>query len=205
MKLDKLQTYYIIAISVIVLDQLVKYLVHQYMVPGEIGEIHLLGEYFKLHYTTNPGMAFGIELGGDYGKVLLSSFRLIAICGIGWFITKLFKEGAHKGFLLCISFIFAGAVGNLVDSMFYAFLDPINLQVDGAPFAFLHGKVIDMFYIDIAQGYFPDWVPIWGGDYYAFWPIFNVADASIFVSVIVILFRQKKFFDKKPSEEKGVL
>ena len=198
MKNLKLTHYFLIAFTVIVIDQIVKYLIHINMYEGQ--SITVFGDWFKINYVTNPGMAFGITLGGAYGKVILTVFRLGAMVGIAWYIYSLIKKNAHAGFILCIAFILGGAVGNLVDSVIYALLD-VNLLVSSydlggtpAPFALFHGKVIDMFYLDIISGYYPDWVPFIGTNYYSFWPVFNIADASIFCSVIVILIKQKSFF-----------
>jgi len=203
MKNLKLNHYFLIALGVIVIDQVVKYLIHQTMYEGE--SIKVLGDWFKINYVTNPGMAFGIKLGGAYGKVILSVFRLIAMFAIGFYIKGLYQKRAHSGFILCVAFILGGAVGNLVDSMFYALLDSnlivssIDLAGNPAPFSLFHGKVIDMFFIDIASGRYPESWPIIGGDWYSFWPVFNVADSAIFCSVIVILVKQKAFLDDKKS------
>jgi len=183
--------YYLIAIAVIVLDQVVKLLVHFNMDMGAMGEIHLIGDVFKLHYTLNPGMAFGVELGSNYGKIILTTFRLIAIGGIAWYLSQLISRNSHRGFLICLALILGGAVGNVVDSIFYGvYLEnaPYN-----APTPWFNGQVIDMFYLDIWEGLLPHWVPILGGKYYSIWPIFNVADSSIFTGVTLILIFQKTF------------
>jgi len=198
MKNFKLIHYFLIALGVIAIDQVVKYYIHQTMYEGE--SFTVIGDWFKINYVTNPGMAFGITLGGAYGKVVLTLFRLGAMFGIGWYIKSLLDKKANPGFILCIAFILGGAVGNLVDSVFYGLLDPnliVNAAENGgssAPFALFNGKVIDMFYLDIISGYYPKDLPIIGGDYYSFWPVFNIADAAIFCSVIVILIKQKVFF-----------
>ncbi len=205
MKNFKLTHYFLIALGVILIDQLVKYFIHQNMYEGE--SITVFGDWFKINYVTNPGMAFGITLGGSYGKVILTVFRLFAMIGIAWYIKTLITNKSHTGFILCVAFILGGAVGNLVDSVVYGFFDT-NLIVTAfenggveAPFALFHGKVIDMFYLDIISGYYPDWLPLMGGDYYSFWPVFNIADAAIFCSVIVIMIKQKVFFVEENNEE----
>lgn len=197
----KLHHYFLITLGVILLDQIVKLLVYQNMALENAGEIKVLGDWFKLHYTTNPGMAFGLKIPGQYGKVILSLIRVGAMFGIGWYISHLYKKDTHPGFLLCIALILGGAIGNLVDSIFYGLLDP-SLLVNAAPIKLFHGQVIDMFYFDIAKGYFPDWVPIWGNSYYAFWPIFNIADSAIFIAVCIILVWQKRFFMKEEEQRK---
>ena len=199
-----------ISLGVIALDQLVKYLMYQNMFE-EVQPV--FGNWFKLHYTTNDGMAFGLEIPGNYGKVFLSSFRLVAMFGIAYYMVSLFKKGGPVGLQICIALVFGGAIGNLVDSMFYGLISD-NLLVKFSemdefgvyhevmpPFRLFHGRVIDMFYIDIASGYYPDWVPIMKNKYYNFWPIFNVADASIFVAVIFIAIKQKKYFKEEKKLE----
>jgi len=185
--------YFGITLLVIIIDQAVKMWVHYEMDFGTVGQIKVFGDWFKLHYTTNPGMAFGMELGTEYGKVMLTSFRLIAMFGIGYYLYHIIRKQAHVGYIVCIAMILGGAVGNLIDSVFY------GVWLNNAPYnattPWFHGQVVDMFYIDIWEGYIPEWVPLWGGSYTALWPIFNIADASIFVGVLIILIFQKRFFD----------
>lgn len=190
--------YFGIALFVIALDQAVKMLVHFEMDFGTPGQIPVFGDWFKLHYTTNPGMAFGMELGSEYGKMILTSFRLVAMVGIGYYLHYIIQKKNHPVYILCISMILGGAIGNLVDSVFYGvWLDnaPYN-----APTPWFHGQVVDMFYFDIWEGYIPEWVPLWGGSYTALWPIFNIADASIFIGVAIILIFQNRFFPEKKEE-----
>ncbi len=190
--------YFGIAFLVIAIDQAVKMLVHFQMDFGTPGQIPVFGDWFKLHYTTNPGMAFGMELGSEYGKMILTSFRLVAMVGIGYYLVHIIEKKNHPVYLLCIAMILGGAIGNLVDSIFY------GIWLDNAPYnaptAWFHGQVVDMFYFDIWEGYVPEWVPLWGGSYTALWPIFNVADASIFVGVAIILVFQNRFFPEKKVE-----
>jgi signal peptidase II len=190
--------YFGIALLVIAVDQVVKMWVHFEMDFGTPGQIPVFGDWFKLHYTTNPGMAFGMELGSEYGKMILTSFRLVAMVGIGYYLHYIIEKKNHPVYILCISMILGGAIGNLVDSVFYGvWLDnaPYN-----APTPWFHGQVVDMFYFDIWEGYIPEWVPLWGGSYTALWPIFNIADASIFVGVGIILIFQNRFFPEKKEE-----
>jgi signal peptidase II len=197
--------FYLLALSIIILDQVVKILVYNFMELGSNGEIKLIGDLFKLHYTLNPGMAFGIELGSIYGKLILSVFRIIAVTGISIYLYKMIKDGQPQGLLWAIAAILGGAIGNVIDSTFYGVV--FNNAPYNAPTPWFHGQVIDMFYIDIWEGYLPDWIPLVGGEYYAFWPIFNVADASIFLSVLYILIFQKKLIKEKSNpvyEEKEV-
>ncbi|GAB3653241.1 lipoprotein signal peptidase [Echinicola sediminis] len=193
--------YFGITFLVILIDQAVKLLVHTEMDMGSAGQIKVLGDWFKLHYTTNPGMAFGMELGSDYGKLILTSFRLVAMVGIGYYLYYLINKKVHAGYIVCIAMILGGAIGNLVDSVFYGIW--LNNAPATATTPWFHGQVVDMFYIDIWEGFIPDWVPLWGGSYTALWPIFNIADASIFIGVVLILLFQKKFFAESHKEEKN--
>lgn len=199
----KYSKYYLIALAVIMLDQLVKMLVHFNMEMGLAGQIPIFGNWFKLHYTTNPGMAFGMQIGLEHGKLILSVFRLFAMVGIGYYLYYLIKKGVHPGLLTCVALILGGAIGNVIDSTFYGVF--LNNAPYNAPTPWFHGQVIDMFYIDIWEGRVAEWVPIWGGEYMALWPIFNVADASIFVGVAIILIFQKKFFiDPEVPQKKNI-
>lgn len=184
--------YYLLALFIIVLDQAVKLLVHYNMDMGLAGQIPVFGDWFKLHYTLNPGMAFGLQLGSEYGKLFLTVFRLFAMVAIGFYLYFLAKKKVHPGLLWCVALILGGAIGNVIDSTFYGVL--LDNAPYGSPTPWFHGQVVDMFYIDIWEGRVANWVPVFGGDYMALWPIFNIADASIFVGVTFILLMQKKFF-----------
>lgn len=184
--------YYLISLGVIALDQIVKMVVHFNMELGSRGQIKIFGDWFKLHYLTNPGMAFGMEIGIEHGKLVLTLFRLAAMFAIGYYLFLLYQKQSNSGLLICIAMILGGAIGNLVDSIFYGvWLD--NAPFD-APMPWFYGQVVDMFYIDIWEGRIADWVPILGGDYMALWPVFNVADASIFMGITFILIFQKRYF-----------
>lgn len=187
----KYYKYYLLSLVVIIIDQIVKMLVHYNMELGE--EFSVFGDWFKIHYTENPGMAFGIQINWEYGKLLLTFFRLFAMVAIGYYIYLLARKHVYEGLIWCVALILAGAIGNVIDSTFYGvFLDNAPASVSTPWF---HGKVVDMFYIDIWSGYVADWVPVWGGKHLFLWPIFNIADASIFVGISIILIRQKKFFE----------
>ncbi|MFD1467975.1 lipoprotein signal peptidase [Hymenobacter caeli] len=187
--------FFLLALLVIGIDQLSKWAVHTYMQPGMPGEIPLLGHWLKLHYTLNPGMAFGVELPPPYGKILLSGFRLLAVGGLSWYIVKLCRERAAAGFIACMALILGGAVGNLVDSIFYGLL--YKNAPFGAPTPWFHGQVIDMIYVDIYEGFLPQSWPLLGGKYVSLWPIFNIADSSIFIGVALILLNQSRFFQQE--------
>lgn len=186
-----------IALAVIVIDQVVKLWVAGNMQLGE--EIRIFDDWFKLHYTLNEGMAFGATLGGSYGKLLLTTFRIIAMVAIAYYLIHAVKKQMPRGLQICVALILGGAVGNLIDSVFYGVW--LNNAPLHAPTPWLYGQVVDMFYIDIWEGYVPEWVPLIGGDYMALWPIFNVADAAIFVGVALILIFQKRFFGDQGTPE----
>jgi signal peptidase II len=180
----------LLSLLLIVIDQASKLLVHYYMEPGFSGQIALIGNWLKLHYVLNPGMAFGMQLGHEYGKLFLTLFRLIAMFAIGWYLVHLARSGATKGLLWALSLILAGAVGNVIDSTFYGVL--LKNAPYGSPTPWFHGQVIDMIFVDFWEGFIPDWVPLWGGQYYST-PIFNIADSCIFVGVCSILIFQGSF------------
>lgn len=194
----KYAKYFLLTFFLIALDQAVKLLVHFNMEMGIAGQIEVFGDWFKLYYTLNPGMAFGMQFGSEYGKLGLSLFRLVAMFFIAYYLYKLAKEKTHPGVLWSMAAVLAGAIGNLIDSIFY------GVWLDNAPYnaisPWFHGQVVDMFYIDIWEGRVADWVPLWGGDYISLWPIFNIADAAIFCGVAVILIFQKKFFKAVKNE-----
>lgn len=190
--------YFLLSVALIAFDQTVKMLVHHYMSPGFAGQISVVGNWLKLHYVLNPGMAFGMQLGYEYGKLILSVFRLVAMVGIGYYLVYLAQRGAPNGLLWAMAMILAGAVGNVIDSTFYGVL--LGNAPYGAPTPWFHGQVIDMIFFDIWEGFIPEWVPIWGGSYYST-PIFNIADSCIFIGVCLILFFQRRFFGEPPIED----
>ena len=187
--------YYLVALLVIAIDQLSKWAVHTYMQPGMPGEVPVFGDWFKLHYTLNPGMAFGFELPPPYGKVVLTVFRIVAVTGISYYIYRLWKERAPQGLLICIALILGGAIGNLIDSIFYGII--YHNAPAGSPTPWFFGQVIDMLYADIYEGFLPAAWPLIGGKYVSLWPIFNIADSSIFIGVALILLFQGKFFKQE--------
>jgi signal peptidase II len=182
---------FLAATFIILADQILKTWVRAHMYLGQ--EIHLLGNRGMLHYTENNGMAFGMEFGGDLGKLALTLFRIGAVVGIGYGLIHLIKHKYHRGLIMNVAFIFAGALGNIIDSTFY------GLVYHYAPL--FHGRVVDMLYFPLISGNFPAWVPIWGGqDFIFFRPVFNLADASISVGVILILIYQKHYFKHQTAE-----
>lgn len=194
----KVYRYFFIAFVVILIDQTSKLLIHEHMYLHQ--EIHVIGDWFRLHYLLNPGMAFGIRWNNEFGKLALTIFRIGAMVGIGYYLFKMAKRDAHTGFLWCMGLILGGAIGNVIDSTFYGVL--LGNHPTDSPTPWFHGQVIDMLYFPIFHFYWPDWVPIKGGEYFEFFsPVFNIADSSIFIGVVVILIFQRKFFKAHESHE----
>ncbi len=193
----KYYKYFILTIAVIAFDQFTKMLVYTNMNLYE--EFNVLGEWFRIHFILNEGIAFGMKLNWPYAKVVLTLFRLVASVGGVYLLVKYAKKGMHPGALWAGALILAGAVGNLIDSLFYGiWLD--NAPYD-APFALFNGQVIDMLYFPLFEFTWPSWMPIVGGQYFHFFnAIFNVADSSIFIGVVILLIFQKRFFpENKPT------
>lgn len=165
-------------------------------------EFHIAGDWFIIHFTENNGMAFGMEFAGEYGKLFLSVFRILAVTGIGWYLVSLIKSKAHPVLISSLAFIFAGAMGNIIDSSFYGVLfsssefQMAQFLPDGGGYSsLLHGKVVDMLYFPIFKGVLPEWIPFWGGDYFVFFrPVFNIADSSITIGVALIIIFQSVIF-----------
>jgi signal peptidase II len=194
--------YYILSLFIVLVDQISKLMVHLNMDLGE--EIQVLGDWFRLHYVLNPGIAFGLQFDFIYGKLMLSIFRILAAAGIAYYLYFLAKRKTHNSLLISLSLILAGALGNVIDSTFYGVI------LDNAPGSavspWFHGQVIDMLYFPLFNGTFPEWLPIWGSQGFQFFrPVFNIADASIFVGVTFILVMQKRFVLAEPSSHGEVV
>jgi len=193
----------IIIFLILVADQVLKIWVKTTMALGD--EFVVFEDWFTLHFVENNGMAFGFEFAGEYGKMFLSIFRIIAVIAIGWYLFKLAKQkDIPFGFIVSISLIFAGAIGNIIDSLFYGMIFEHSYGQVSAIFpegggyeGFLHGKVVDMLYFPVIKGFYPTWFPFWGGqDFIFFRPVFNIADSAITTGVLILILFQKKFFKK---------
>jgi signal peptidase II len=166
-------------------------MVHHFMYLHE--EVKVIGDWFRLHYLLNPGMAFGIRWQNEFGKLTLTVFRIAAMIGIAFYLHRMSKRSAHSGFLICMALILGGAVGNVIDSTFYGVL--LNNHPLDSYTPWFHGQVIDMLFFPMVDFYWPEWIPIIGGDYFLFFsPVFNIADSCIFIGVICILVFQRRFF-----------
>lgn len=195
-----------IVFAVLLIDQSIKIWVKTHMYLGEAYKVS--GDWFYLHFVENPGMAFGLQLSdGEWGKLVLSIFRLLAVAGIGYYLWTLFKKKNRPLLIVCVALIFAGALGNILDSVFYGKIFNTSDQWDqnvaelfpkeGGYAGFLHGQVVDMFYFPVLSGRFPDFVPFWGGEDFVFFrPVFNIADAAISVGVFLLIVFQRRLFGK---------
>lgn len=195
---------------VLALDQALKIWVKTQMNYGD--EIRILGlDWALIHFVENNGMAFGISLGGVYGKLALSMFRIIAVGFLIYYLRLLLRANVSMGLLVSFALILAGALGNILDSAFYGMIfseSPYHgglaelFPEEGGYAGFLHGKVVDMLYFPIINTYLPEWVPYWGGTHFMFFkPVFNIADLSITLGVINILLFQRSFFSGPSTEE----
>lgn len=166
-----------------------------------LGQEHVITDWFIIHFTENVGMAFGMSFGGEWGKLALSLFRILAVAAIGYYLWTVAARGARSMVIVSLSLVFAGALGNIIDSTFYGILFSDSyghvasvLPQEGGYASLLHGRVVDMFYFPLFEGTFPNWVPKVGGDRFLFFnAIFNIADAAITVGMALIILFQKQF------------
>jgi signal peptidase II len=200
---------------VLLIDQTVKIWIKTNLAYGDEQLIFGL-TWARIHFVENEGMAFGITLGGDYGKLALSLFRIAAVGFLFYYLRLLIRSNATSGLVACFALILAGAIGNILDSAFYGLIfseTPYHSRevatlfpTEGGYASFLHGKVVDMFYFPMFEGVFPSWFPFWGGENFLFFrPVFNVADASITVGVVSLLLFYRGFFAGQTSQPEAVV
>ena len=190
----------IIIAAILIVDQIIKIEVKTNM---SLGEALRITDWFYIEFIENNGMAYGMTF---INKLVLSLFRMFAICGIGWYLWRVVKSGLFsKGYIVCLSMVLAGAAGNLIDCLFYGLIFNASTPFNVAHFVpfgegystFLHGRVVDMFYFPIIHTQWPDWVPVWGGDDFVFFsPVFNFADSCISVGVVLLLLFFRKDLER---------
>jgi signal peptidase II len=203
----KLRSAILIIFVIIVIDQALKIWIKTNYTFGHVTNI--LGfKWAQLYFIENEGMAWGWKWGGEWGKALLTLFRLAAVIFGTWYLVRIVRQKYSRGFIICAALIYAGALGNLIDSMFYGMIfessenGHVAKMFTGNGYAgFLHGHVVDMLYFPMVNSTFPSWFPFVGGDRFEFFsPIFNIADASISIGVITLLIFQKRLVKKDHPE-----
>jgi len=195
----------IIIFLILLIDQISKFYIKTHFVLGE--EIQVL-DWFSILFVENEGMAWGTKIPGEYGKLALTLFRLVAIAGIGYWLWDSVRKNGSRVLILSIALIFAGASGNIIDSVFYGviFDDSYGhlatfMPEAGGYSSIFYGKVVDMLYFPMWKGYLPEWIPFWGGEHFTFFePVFNIADSSIFVGVLLLFIFNKQAFPKEEEQ-----
>jgi signal peptidase II len=192
----------VIIVLVLLIDQISKFYIKTNFSLGE--EVPVF-DWFRILFVENEGMAWGTKIPGEYGKLFLTLFRLVAIVGIGYWLWDSVRKNGSRILITAIALIFAGAFGNIIDSVFYGiiFNDSYGqvaefMPTQGGYGTLFHGKVVDMLYFPLWQGNLPEWIPFWGGNYFTFFePVFNIADTAISAGVILLLLFNKRAFPKE--------
>ena len=209
---------FLLAMFILLVDQVLKIYIKTHYYMGQETVLFEALPWFRFHFVENEGMAYGWKLGGSWGKIALTTFRLLAVIVGTFYLLSIIRKKFHKGYIICVTFIYAGAIGNLIDSLFYGMVFEFsdvyaqNLAkgfweegFKGGYESFLHGRVVDMLYFPIIEnGRFPDWLPIWGGESFEFFrPVFNIADTAISGGVFTLIIFQNRFFPetKEKKEE----
>ncbi|MFT7073640.1 lipoprotein signal peptidase [Patiriisocius sp. Uisw_017] len=198
----------IVIIIILLIDQISKIYIKTHF---QLHEEIVVFDWFSILFVENEGMAWGAKIPGEYGKLFLTLFRLVAIVGIGYWLWDSARKRASGILLSAVALIFAGALGNIIDSVFYGIIFDTSLQNTATMFAndpygtVFHGKVVDMLSFPLYGGVLPQWIPFWGGEYFTFFdPVFNVADVAISTGVGLLLVFNKKAFPNKEKEETPV-
>jgi signal peptidase II len=217
-KIVKKTQVFLLAFLILLVDQVLKIYIKTNYYMGQETVLFESLPWFRLHFVENEGMAYGWKLGGSWGKIALTTFRLVAVIVGTFYLLSIIKKQFHKGYIICVTFIYAGAIGNLIDSLFYGMVfefSDVYAQNLAKGFweegfkvgyeGFLHGRVVDMLYFPIIEnGRFPEWFPIWGGESFEFFrPVFNIADTAISGGVFTLILFQNRFFPeaKEKKEE----
>ena len=196
----KLKHAFLIILLVLIIDQWSKIYIKPHFILNEAVTVF---SWFQIYFVENEGAAWGTKIPGEYGKLILTLFRIVAVIGIGYWLVSAVRKQQPKILIICISLILAGALGNIIDSVFYGIIfdhsygNIATLFAENPYGTLLHGKVVDMFYFPIIDTTLPSWVPIWGGERFRFFePVFNVADSAICIAVGLMILYHKKIFPK---------